>query len=111
MIEAQGWVLQRNEIIKNMEKNLTQGVADYLNNKFGAELTMGEPWPDWMRQENEPMTDTKYKCLCDAKDDLLMQVFSEENEIKGNLVGHLRTQVCNDDEMQANVIRFYYEEV
>lgn len=94
-----------------MDRIVNQEVADYLNNKFGADLTLGEPWPDWMRQENKPMTDTRYKCLCDAKDDLLMQVFNDENEIKGNLVGHLLMQVCNDDEMQANVVRFCYEEV
>lgn len=86
-------------------------VMNYLNNKFGNDFTQTEPWPEWMRQERVPMTDTACKCRCEAEDDLLQQVANEAEEGPGKLVGYLRAKVVNDDVEERNVIVFYYEEV
>ena len=94
-----------------MKDIYNQGVMNYLNNKFGDDFTLTEPWPEWMRQESVPMTDIAYKCRCDAEDDLLMQVSNENYEEHGNLIGYLRIRVINDDEAQGNLITFDYEEV
>ena len=94
-----------------MKHNEQPEVRNYLNNKFNNDFTLTEPWPEWMRQESVPMTDTAYKCRCDAEDDLLMQVSNENYEEHGNLVGYLRIRVINDDEAQGNLITFDYEEV
>ncbi len=92
-----------------MKHNYLKGVADHLNNKFGDDFTMAEPWPDWMRQEDEPMTST---CIpCDAGDDLLMQATSDENDDEKNHVGRLRIEVVCDNEEERNIVKFYYEKV
>ena len=95
----------------DMRYNEKQEVRNYLNNKFGDDFTLTEPWPEWLRQESVPMTDTAYKCRCDAEDDLLMQVSNEADERESNLVGYLRMKVVNDDVEERNVICFCYEEV
>ena len=94
-----------------MIDNEKSAVRNYPNNKFSDDFTLTEPWPEWMRPESVPMTDTAYKCRCDAEDDLLMQVSNEDYEEHGNLVGYLRIRVINDDEAQGNLITFDYEEV
>ena len=94
-----------------MKTIINEEVANYLNNKFGDDFTLTEPYPERMSEENEPMTDTAYKCWCDAEDDLQMQVSNEDYEEHGNLVGYLRIRVVNDDEAQGNLIIFDYEEV
>ena len=94
-----------------MRNTNIQEVRDYLNNKFGEDFTLAEPWPEWMKQERAPMTDTAYKCLCDAEDDLLMQVSCEEEERQDMLVGEVRVMAVNDNVEEKNVIVFCYEEV
>ena len=94
-----------------MEIKQYQEVRNYLNNKFGNDFTQTEPWPEWMRQERVPMTDTAYKCWCDAEYDLLQQVSNEVEEGPGKLIGYWRAKVVNDDVEEKNVIVFYYEEV
>ena len=88
-----------------MKNNDNQGVADYLNNKFGDDFATTEPW---MRR---PKTDTEYKCSCDAMDDLLTQVSNDEDEVMGNFIGKLKVCVINDDNEQRNKICFVYETI
>ena len=89
-----------------MQYVINQDVADYLNNKFGEDYAVVEPWM------KRPKTDTKYKCSCEAMDDLITQCYNEENgNQRKNLVGYLRPVVSNDDEAMRNVITFVYEKV
>ena len=88
-----------------MQQISNQGVADYLNNKFGDDFSSMEPWM------TRPRTDTEYKCSCEAMDDIIMQCYNEENDSHMNPVGYLRIVVSNDDEQQRNVISFVYEEI
>lgn len=97
-----------------MKTIIEQGVANYLNNKFGDDFTLAEPWPEWMRLENNQRADVRYKCWCEAEDDLLVQLFQEEGEkeeCEVNVAGYLRLQVSNDDENERNIISLCYEEV
>ena len=84
-----------------------QGVADYLNNKFGDDFATTEPW---MKRHR---TDTAYKCRCEAMDDLMMECLNEEDEDykEKNLVGFIRLEVVSDDEAEGNLIKIVYEKV
>ena len=90
-----------------MKHIVNQGVADYLNNKFGDDYTATEPWM------KRPRTDTEYKCRCEAMDDLMMECFNEEDEDykEKNLVGFIRLEVVSDDEAEGNLIKIVYEKV
>ena len=66
-------------------------VADYLNNKFGDDFTLAEPYPYWMElpresfETEEPMTDMEYKCWCDAATELRMEILCELGEDNNEL--------------------------
>ena len=72
-------------------RTYSKEVADYLNNKFGDDFTLAEPYPYWMKQpeEQEPgcwlepdrtMTETEYKCWFDAAMDLRAEILCELGE-------------------------------
>ena len=97
-----------------METREKKEVRNYLNNKFGDDYTQTEPWPEWMRLDINPRADVRYKCWCEAEDDLLVQLFQEEGEeeeCEVNVAGYLRLQVSNDDENERNIISLCYEKV
>jgi hypothetical protein len=83
-----------------------QGVADYLNNKFGDDYASVEPW---MRRQKKSKTEVAFNAWCEVMDDLLAECGTEEDQM--NLVGYLRPVVSNDDEAMRNVITFVYEKV
>ena len=88
------------EFVKN------QGVADYLNNKFGDDYASVEPW---LKRKEQPKTEVAFNAWCEVMDDLLAECEAEEDHM--NIVGRLRTVVSNDDEARRNVITFVYEKV
>ena len=80
-----------------------QEVADYLNNKFGDDYTIAEVFPYWLDDLNrpswimrwydgekeeleipeppaKPQDDVKYKCLCEAMDDIIMEQLPDLND-------------------------------
>ena len=76
-----------------MNKTYSKEVADYLNNKFGDDFTLAEPYPYWMKapeQKNEEekrrfeqdgaMTATAYKCWCDTENELRIDIICELGE-------------------------------
>ena len=87
-----------------MNQIISQGAADYLNNKFGEDFTETEPW---MRRQEK--TEVAFNAWCEVMDDLLAECETEEGQM--NHVGYLRPVVSNDDEAMRNVITFVYEKV
>ena len=68
--------------------------ADYLNNKFGDDFTLAEPYSDWIKPQEKSMNQLKamkeleFKCWCDVMDDLLQQIAQEEGDDERNIVGY-----------------------
>ena len=94
-----------------MKKIYTQEVANYLNNKFGDDFTLAEPYPYWMedrdkpywkkmdyeeeyyeqeiaKELNKPMTEREFKCWCDAMDEQLMENCYDIEDEQRNIVGY-----------------------
>lgn len=89
-----------------MEKIISQGVADYLNNKFGDDYASVEPW---MKRQEKPKTEVAFNAWCEVMDDLLAECRTEEDQM--NLVGYVRAEIVSDDEQMGNQIRIVYEKV
>ena len=89
-----------------MEKVISQGVADHLNNEFGDDYAAVEPR---MRRQEKSKTEVAFNAWCEVMDDLLAECEAEEDHM--NIVGYLRTVVSNDDDARRNVISFVYEKV
>ena len=83
-----------------------QGVADYLNNKYGDDYASVEPW---MRRQEKSKTEVAFNAWCEVMDDLLAECGTEEDHM--NLVGYLRAEIVSDDEQKSNEIRIVYEKV
>ena len=79
-----------------MKYTYSKEVAAYLNNKFGDDFTMTEPYPYWMKapdqkedvepecwqEPDRPMTATEYKCWHDCLLDLeqeILEAIEEDN--------------------------------
>ena len=83
-----------------------QGVADYLNNKFGDDYASVEPW---MRRQKKSKTEVAFNAWCEVMDDLLAECEAEEDH--RNIVGYLRAEIVSNDEQMRNEIRIVYEKV
>lgn len=73
-------------------------VTDYLNNKFGDDFTLAEPYPYWMKapdgkedtepgcwiEPDRPMTATGCECWYDTALDLRLEILDETGGIEDN---------------------------
>ncbi|MBO5631232.1 MAG: hypothetical protein J5965_19365 [Aeriscardovia sp.] len=73
-----------------MKNTYNQEVENYLNNKFGDDFSLAEPYPYWMISQEKTMNQRKakkeleFKCWCEVMDDLLMQIAEEADEAEMN---------------------------
>ena len=61
-------------------------VAEYINNKFGDDYTLTEPYPE--EKEPETTTNNYYRAWYDETDEWLMPMDNYDDE--KNIVGYLK---------------------
>ncbi len=94
---------------KYMKNNYLKGVADYLNNKFGSDYTMTEPYPEWISQEDRQMLDIDFDSWCEAMDDWYERTHYAYEDEEKNIIKELVLfpRSIPDNEKQLNLIGYW----